>query len=97
MNNAMTETVTLEAFLADKCEATKAKYAAEMENSSAAWSKPVDPWYAESLVYFGLLERLVKPVTRNGRLAGSRMWFRKAQGCSIGLCKYSYTQTEVTA
>jgi hypothetical protein len=71
-------TAKLDAFLADKCEATKAKYAAEFGHAGMPWRKPLDLWYAESLVFFGLLERLVKPLTRSGRIVGSRIWFRKA-------------------
>lgn len=68
---------SLDDFLRDQCEATKAKYAAELENASHAWRKPLDLWYADSLEFFGLLERLVKPLVRNGRVRGSRVWFRK--------------------
>ena len=74
MSATGTDTATLEAFLADKCEATKAKYAAELEHASHAWRKPLEWRYAESLVYFGLLERMTRPVRR-----GSRSWFRKSQ------------------
>ena len=70
----------LESFLSDQCDATKAKYAAELEHASAAWRKPLDRWYADSLVFFGRLERLVKPLTRHGRIVGSRTWFRRAYG-----------------
>ena len=83
---AMTESVSLEAFLADKCDATKAKYAAELEHSSQAWKKPLDLWYADSLEFFGMLERLVKPLPRGG----SRIWFRR----STRLSKSTDTQTE---
>jgi hypothetical protein len=67
--------MTLEAFLAGNCEATKAKYAAELEHAGSAWRRPLDLWYAESLVHFGLLERLVKHLPRPRR--GSRIWFRR--------------------
>lgn len=70
----------LDAFLADKCDATKLKYAAELEHASPAWRKPLDLRYADSLVFFGLLERLVKQLTRRGRAVGSRIWFRRVNG-----------------
>lgn len=72
MSATVTNTATLEAFLADNCDATKAKYAAELEHASHAWRKPLEWRYAESLVYFGLLERMTRPIRR-----GSRTWFRK--------------------
>lgn len=91
------DTPSLEAFLAGNCEATKAKYAAELEHASAAWRKPLDLRYAESLEFFGLLERLVKPVYRGERrvLCGSRIWFRKAPGCSTVLSAPRFEQTEL--
>lgn len=66
-------------FLADQDDATKAKYAAELENA-AAWSKPLDMWYADSLVYFGLLERNVETLYRGAHVRGSRTTYRRLNG-----------------
>src|SRR5690348_10275386 len=89
-------TTPLHAFLADQCEATKAKYAAEMENANVEWKPALDFRYAESLVHFGLLERNVETLcTPGGRVRGSLCRFRKVPECSTRLCEYSYTQTEV--
>jgi len=68
---------SLEAFLAGNCEATRAKYSDELANASPAWRKALDERYAESLVHFGMLERMVRHITRNGKVRGSRVWFRK--------------------
>lgn len=70
----------LEAFLADNCSATRAKYAAELEHANGEWQKPLDLWYAETLVdYFGLLERNVETLyDESGKhVRGSRITFRK--------------------
>lgn len=68
-------------FLSDKCEATKAKYAAELANAEV-WAQPLDHWYAESLVHFGLMERRMEMLyTDGGRVRGSRSWFKKAPKC----------------
>lgn len=71
------EAPTLEYFLKDQDEATKEKYASERQHASLAWRKPLDLRYADSLVFFGLLERLVKTLTRRGRPVGTRIWFRR--------------------
>ena len=85
----------LSAFLADKCEATKAKYAAELENAAEEWKPALDFRYAESLVFFGLLERNVEAIcTPSGRVRGSLCRFRKARECSTRLYESAYTQTE---
>ena len=86
----------LEAFLEGNCEATKAKYAAELANASDEWGKPLDFRYAESLVYFGELERDTEMLyAETGRLLGSRVRFRKARQCSSQLCESSYKQTSL--
>jgi hypothetical protein len=91
-----TDKTTLEAFLADKCEATKEKYAAEMENASDEWRSPLDHWYAESLVHFGLLERRVETLYADGvRVRGSRAWFKKAPKCTTRVYKSAPFQTEM--
>lgn len=84
-------------FLTTADEATKAKYAAELENASEAWRKPLDFRYAESLVHFGLLERLVKPLVRAGRVRGSRAWFRKAAECTPRVSISAQVQTREAA
>jgi len=90
----MTEHVhNLEAFLAGNCDATKAKYAAELANATAAWRKPLDLRYAESLVHFGKLERLYKLITRNGKVRGSKVWFRKSAEESAPLINQGSLQT----
>lgn len=68
---------TLQDFLKYQDDATKEKYASELANASHAWRKPLDLRYADSLVFFGFLERLVKPLQRGGKVRGSRIWFRK--------------------
>ena len=72
------EAASLEAFLAGNCEATKAKYAAELEHANGEWQKPLDLWYADSLEFFGLLERKVETLYEGPHVRGSRQWFRKA-------------------
>ena len=79
MSGTSTDTTKLADFLASNCEATKAKYAAELANASGEWGKPLDFRYAESLVYFGEMERDTEMLyAENGRLLGSRVRFRKA-------------------
>jgi hypothetical protein len=91
----MTEHATLEAFLADKCEGTRAKYAAELANAEE-WAQPLDHWYAESLVHFGLLERRVETLfTDGGRVRGSRAWFKKAPKCTTTVSIKGQFQTEM--
>jgi hypothetical protein len=71
--------VRLEDFLAGNCEATKAKYAAELDNAGGEWGKALDFRYAESLVYFGMLERHTETLyTESGRVLGSKVTFRKS-------------------
>lgn len=73
------DTPSLSSFLASQCDATKAKYAAELEHANGEWQKPIDFRYAESLVYFGELERDTEMLySDSGRLLGSRTRFRKA-------------------
>jgi len=70
--------IALDAFLADKCDATKAKYAAELENARE-WSKPLDYWYAESLVYFGLLKLRVIEHLQGKIICGSHAEYRQIE------------------
>ena len=74
-------------FLNTASDATKAKYAAELDNAGAEFAAPLDNWYAESLVYFGLLERHVEVLyTPSGKhIRGSRTQFRKVPNDSIQL------------
>lgn len=69
---------SLNAFLADKCEATKAKYVAEFAHSDK-WTEPLDHWYAESLVFFGLLELRVEVLYDDSgkHIRGSRTKYRR--------------------
>lgn len=86
---------SLSVFLADKCDATRARYDAELANAGSGWTKPLDFWYAESLVFFGLLERSVETITsESGRVLGSRCRFRKPPECTSRLCKSEEFQTE---
>lgn len=84
-------------FLRDQCEATKAKYAAELANADAEeWKPALDMWYADSLVdYFGLLERRIEQLYSGPHMAGCRVWFRKAPECSPTLYKSPSMQTEL--
>lgn len=68
----------LNAFLADKCEATKAMYAAELEHANGEWQKPLNLWYADSLEFFGALERRVTTLYTGPHVSGSRIEFRRA-------------------
>ena len=68
----------LDRFLADQCDATKAKYAAELEHANGEWQKPLDLRYAESLEFFGLLERRVTTLYRGKRIRGGRIEYRRA-------------------
>ena len=84
----------LDEFLADQCEATRAKYAAELANAED-WAMPLDYWYAESLVYFGLMERHVETLMRGQHVAGSRTRFRKVQKTTPTLTISAPLQTEM--
>ena len=84
----------LKTFLADRCDATKAKYAAEMEHANGEWQKPLDLWYADSLEFFGLLERKVTTLYRGAHVRGSRTEFRKRTECSMALSAPAHPQTE---
>jgi len=89
-------TPALTSFLADKDEATKAKYAAELANADAGeWRAPLDMWYAESLVYFGELERQIETLYSGKIVRGSRTWFRKVRKDSTRLYESAYRQTEM--
>lgn len=89
-------TPALTSFLADKCDATKAKYAAELENAGDEWKPALDMWYADTLAdYFGLLERRVETLYSGKHVRGSRAWFRKARNCSTQLYESTYIQTEM--
>ena len=89
-------TPSLSSFLADQCEATKAKYAAEQQHASGEWQKPLDFRYAESLVYFGELERDTEMLySESGRLTGSRTRFRKAEKTTTRVKVSEQLQTEM--
>jgi hypothetical protein len=78
VNRPHSHTASLDDFLRDQCEATKAKYAAELANACAAeWRSPLDYWCAESLVHFGLLVRRVERIYSGRHVQGSRSWFMK--------------------
>jgi hypothetical protein len=85
---------SLEEFLSHNCAATKAKYAAELTHAGEPWRKPLDFRYAESLVFFGLLERMTRTFKR-GNTVGSKSWFRKAPEYSPRACKSEPKQTEM--
>lgn len=85
-------------FLKAADEATKAKYAAEMSNADGdEFKAPIDMWYAETLVHWGLLERHVEVIyTQSGaHVRGSRTKFRKAAGCSTTLSNATKGQSEM--
>jgi hypothetical protein len=86
--------VGYEEFMATADEATKAKYAAELAHAGEPWRKPLDYRYAESLVYFGLLERMTRTFQR-GRTVGSKTWFRKAPKSLLRVSKSAFQQTEM--
>ena len=69
----------LQSFLADQDDATKEKYAQELDLLGNEWGRAAEYRYAESLVYFGLAERKVEPIFQGEHIRGSRAWFRKAQ------------------
>lgn len=84
----------LDAFLADNCETTKAKYAAELANAeSGEWVKPLDFCYAESLVFFGLLERRIETLYAGRHVRGSRAWFKKVPECTPTVSIQGQVQT----
>lgn len=68
----------LAAFLAGQCDATKAKYAAELEHATGEWQKPLDLWYADSLEFFWMLERKVTQLFSGPHPCGSRIEYRRA-------------------
>ena len=68
---------TLEQFLADQDEATKARYAETLAEMDGEFRKPTHFEYAESLVYFGRLERKVFPLYQGPHIRGSRTKFRR--------------------
>jgi len=70
-NRSMASLGTFLDSLTEMRDETRAKYEAELANASPAWRRPLEYRYAESLVGFGLLERLTKVKKR-----GSRSWFR---------------------
>lgn len=83
-------------FLADKDEVTKEKYAKELANAGAEWVKPLDLWYADSLEFFGLLERRVETLYAGAHVRGSRTWFRKAAKTTTTVSISDQLQTEMT-
>lgn len=70
----------LEDFLADQDDATKDRYANELANSGSEWGKALEMRYADSLVYFGLLERQVTPIMSGPHVRGSRTAYRRING-----------------
>lgn len=95
MTNSRCTDACLNDFLAGQCEATKAKYAAELEHANGEWQKPIDLWYADSLEFFGLLERKVTTLYRGHHVRGSRTEFRKRVECSMQLSVAANPQTEL--
>lgn len=69
---------SLAIFLADHDDGTKERYAKELSHANGEWQKPLDLRYAESLVYFGLLERRVTTLYRGPHVRGSRTEYRRA-------------------
>jgi hypothetical protein len=72
---------TLEEFLQDKGDATRAAYDGVLAAMDATeWrSAPKERYeYAEALVFFGLLERNVETIydSSGKHIRGSRTWFR---------------------
>lgn len=69
---------TLDEYMIGQCDATKAKYAAELEHANSEWQKPLDLWYADTLVdYFRLLERNIETLLHGPHPAGCRITYRR--------------------
>lgn len=82
-------------FLADQDDATKERYAKELANANGEWQKPLDLWYADSLEFFGLLERKVTTLYRGPHVRGSRTEFRKCQKTTTTVSIPANFQTEL--
>ena len=78
MTSPVTPRWSLEDFLRDQEDATKAKYAAEMGHANGEWQKPLEMRYADSLEFFGRLERRVTTLYSGVHVRGSRTEFRRA-------------------
>jgi len=92
--NPHKEAPKLADFLADQCDATKARYAQTLSSLGDNFG-PVEHFdYAESLVYFGMAERRAIPIMRGKHVAGSKTWFRKTPKYTTTVSISAGSQTE---